>query len=202
MSSIRPPAPPRKVTRLPAPRRVRLVLDLDDTLAARLDEAIGVVVASRAVLELGVPVDRARVARIALVRGLDAITGDGFEPEVAAATCARPVRAARPGSAGDDPGGLPDGVRPDGTLVVPAGWTIHPENERIPVYQQDVHAHYEEHGWDRYLVFTGEKDWVYAYWCDRLDGQPGVTPFPGAQVIHLGDQGTAHVIPGTFGKES
>lgn len=190
---IRPPAP-AQVHRLPKRASARLVLDIDSQLAGKLDQAIEVVAASRVAVEMGVVIDRARVARIALMRGLERMLSDGFE--LASATARAGVKA--DGAAVPHPNPPSAG---DGTLPVPQGWQSQ-EREKVPAYQADVHAHYEAAGWDRYLTFVGDKDWVYAYWSDRLEMQDGVTPYPGAQVVMLGASGCCHIIAGLYGKDA
>lgn len=192
-----PDSSPPQVHRLPRRTSPRLIIDLDDALAARIDEAIAVVAGSRAAVEMGVTIDRARVARIAIVRGLDALMG-GYEADVGGASPPVAPRAGRPVV---KPAPRTDAVlRDDGTLSPPEGWTSQ-EREKIPAYQADIHDHYISSGWERWLVWVGERDWAYAYWIDRLDAQEGVVPWPSAQVVNLGERGVAHMIPGTYGKE-
>jgi len=171
-----------------------LSLTLERELLARLDALIGVVGSLPHAKEFGIVVDRKIVARMALIRGLDALERahqgkNGAE---------KPEKAAK--SADPEPDDAIPVVDPDADVYsTPEGWTKVGPNDKIPVPEAVLHDYYSQNGWFRYWGMVDGTP-IYFYWCPEKRLQD-LDPFPGADksgrrvAVQTTPWGPGHVVP-------
>jgi len=171
-----------------------LSLTLERELLARLDALIGVVGSLPHAKEFGIVVDRKIVARMALIRGLDALERahqgkNGAE---------KPEKASK--SADPEPDDAIPVVDPDADVYsTPEGWTKVGPNDKIPVPEAVLHDYYSQNGWFRYWGMVDGTP-IYFYWCPEKRLQD-LDPFPGADksgrrvAVQTTPWGPGHVVP-------
>jgi len=168
-----------------------LTLRLEHELQAQIGQMIPLIKGLAHVKELGVEVSRETVARMALIRGLDALERqykgksdaktDENQPETAPDA---PVSAAEP----------KNGVHP-----TPEGWTRVAAGEKIPVAQAVIHDYYTQNNWFRYWGKAGDSV-IYFYWSPEVQFQD-LDVFPGTdktgKTVAVQDTpwGPGHIIP-------
>jgi hypothetical protein len=168
-----------------------LTLRLEHELQTQIGQMIPLIKGLAHVKELGVEVSRETVARMALIRGLDALERqykgkndaktDENPPETAPDA---PVSAAEP----------KNGVHP-----TPEGWTRVAAGEKIPVAQAVIHDYYTQNNWFRYWGKAGDSV-IYFYWSPEVQFQD-LDVFPGTdktgKTVAVQDTpwGPGHIIP-------
>ena len=180
-----------------AGRPKQLKLNLDSVLESRLDELLPKVAESAAAREFGVRVDRVLVARIALLRGLDAMEKGSAAPPVMGKT--KPKEAPKPEKKPEPLPSAEDTAEHDehGMIVPPKGWRMWADSEVFPECQQSTHDYYIEHGWERDYGSSPakQKDEVIAfYWCSDSELQ-GLGVFDEALKVQETPWGPGHIIP-------
>jgi|GEM_PF-4799282 len=143
------------------------------------------------VKELGVEVSAETVARMALIRGLDALErahNGGKEAQKAENAPSDPenreVSAAEP---------------PSGVHSTPEGWTKCGPTDKIPVAQAVIHDYYTQNNWFRYWGKAGDSV-IYFYWSPEVQFQD-LDVFPGTdktgKTVAVQDTpwGPGHIIP-------
>ena len=168
-----------------------LTLRLEPELQAQIGHMIPLIKGLAHVKELGVEVSRETVARMALIRGLDALerqykaktdtkTADPTPEEPSEA----PISAAEP----------KNGVHP-----TPEGWTRVAPGDKIPVAQAVIHDYYTQNNWNRYWGKAGDSV-IYFYWSPEVQFQD-LDVFPGSdkngKTVAVQDTpwGPGHIIP-------
>lgn len=168
-----------------------LTLRLEHELQTQIAQMIPLIKGLAHVKELGVEVSRETVARMALIRGLDALERqykgkndaktDENPPETPAEA---PVSAAEP----------KNGVHP-----TPDGWTKCGPTDKIPVAQAVIHDYYTQNNWFRYWGKAGDSV-IYFYWSPEVQFQD-LDVFPGTdkngKTVAVQDTpwGPGHIIP-------
>lgn len=168
-----------------------LTLRLEHELQTQIGQMIPLIKGLAHVKELGVEVSRETVARMALIRGLDALerqykakndakTADPTPDPVAE----EPISAAEP----------KNGVHP-----TPEGWTRVAVGEKIPVSQAVIHDYYTQNNWNRYWGRAGDSI-IHFYWSPEVQFQD-LDVFPGSdkngKTVAVQDTpwGPGHIIP-------
>ena len=195
-----------------------LFIQADQALMDRMEAQAAAIAASPLVRELGATVNADVVARIALLRGLEALEKSGFESaKVTQATSATVETAATAGApektyatpqaaaAADiaeqknarkqTAAGMKAEYEEDGSMRPPTWWGKE-QQLRVSEDQAGIHAYYAEKGWLRWWADhprSGKP--FYFYWCPRLDQQLGVELYPGMLRQDVGAWGTAHIVP-------
>jgi hypothetical protein len=171
-----------------------LSLTLEHDLLARLDALIDVVASLPHAKEFGILVDRKIVARMALIRGLDAM-----ERAHSGKTGVEKVetKAKSADSGPEDAVPLPD---PDAEVLdTPPGWSKCTPTEKIPIPEAVLHDYYSQNGWFRYWGMVDGTP-IYFYWCPERRLQD-LDPFPGSDksgrkvAIQSTPWGPGHVVP-------
>lgn len=175
----------------------RLILKIDDAVAALLDEQVAALSESQAAREFGVAVTRQVAARVALLRGLSVMgsAGKGSRPDTPE------------GDSVGDAQGSPEGDAPvesievdeHGRVLPPEGWVSFKSSEQLPPEQVNVHEYYTKHGWTRWYGNAGGGA-ISFYWCDNQAHQ-GLDPWgsPDARgktvIVQTTPWGPGHIIP-------
>jgi hypothetical protein len=173
----------------------RLILKIDDAVAAMLDAQVEALSKSQAAREFGVAVNRQVAARVALMRGLSVMGVSGAGP-----VDAGPVKVdvGEPKTGEADLGPDVD-VDEHGQVQPPEGWAKFKSSERVPPEQSDVHEYYEKHGWARWYGNAGGEA-ISFYWCDKQAHQ-GLNPWAGKDskgksiIVQTTPWGPGHIIP-------
>ena len=168
-----------------------LTLRLEPELQTQIGQMIPLIKGLAHVKELGVEVSRETVARMALIRGLDALErqyatrNDTKKADPTPDPVAEePVSAAEP----------KNGVHP-----TPEGWTRVAQGEKIPVAQAVIHDYYTQNNWFRYWGRAGDSI-IHFYWSPEVQFQD-LDVFPGTdkngKTIAVQDTpwGPGHIIP-------
>ena len=171
----------------------RLILKIDDAVAAMLDAQVEALSKSQAAREFGVAVNRQVAARVALMRGLSVMGSADSADSVGSAQDAPEADSApvAPIEAID--------VDEHGRVQPPEGWAPFKPSEKIPPEQSDVHEYYLKHGWRRWYGNTGNEA-ISFYWCDNQAHQ-GLDPWTGSDakgktvVVQTTPWGPGHIIP-------
>lgn len=168
-----------------------LTLRLEPELQAQIGHMIPLIKGLAHVKELGVEVSRETVARMALIRGLDALERQYMtktdtkkaDPALEEAAEA-PISAAEP----------KNGVHP-----TPEGWTRVASGEKIPVSHAVIHDYYTQNNWFRYWGKAGDSI-IHFYWSPEVQFQD-LDVFPGSdkngKTVAVQDTpwGPGHIIP-------
>lgn len=168
-----------------------LTLRLESDLQTQIAQMIPLIKGLAHVKELGVEVSRETVARMALIRGLDALERqykgkndaktDENPPETATEA---PISAAEP---------------KNGVHATPEGWTRAGSGDKIPVAQAVIHDYYTQNNWFRYWGKAGDSI-IHFYWSPEVQFQD-LDVFPGSdkngKTIAVQDTpwGPGHIIP-------
>jgi len=139
-----------------------LEVSLESEVLRKLDDLVPEVATWAAVQEFGVKVTRETVARIAMLRGLSAMT------PTPVGKVKRATVSEEPAAAGAEEAPLPtvdSSVDRDasGYIIPPTGWSMWREGERIMSSHRDVHDYYTRQGWHRYWGRAGEET-INFYW--------------------------------------
>ena len=168
-----------------------------------LDSMIETVADMPLVLELGISVSRATVARMALVRGIRSLQANEAPPAVDQAKAAAPPAPEKPSPS------LKQDVAPDdqtafelnseGLIKPPNGWERWAKGERIPQEQADVHTYYTNHGWERWWGTAGREQ-ISFYWnrnpnADHLDPWPKKSSNNKTVKVQETPWGEGHIVP-------
>lgn len=171
-----------------------LSLTLERDLLARLDALIDVVASLPHAKEFGILVDRKIVARMALIRGLDALER-AHDGKTSAKKAENASKTADSGP--EDAIPTPD---PDADVLdTPPGWSKCTPTEKIPVPEAVLHDYYTQNGWFRYWGMVDGTP-IYFYWCPERRLQD-LDPFPGSDksgrkvAIQSTPWGPGHVVP-------
>lgn len=171
-----------------------LSLTLESDLLKRLDDLVPVVSNLPHAKEFGILVDRKIVARMALIRGLDALerSHNGQNQPGKAETKAKSAD-----SSPEDAVPMPD---PDAEVLdTPPGWSKCGPTDKIPVPEAVLHDYYSQNGWFRYWGMVDGTP-IYFYWCPERRLQD-LDPFPGSDksgrkvAIQSTPWGPGHVVP-------
>jgi hypothetical protein len=173
----------------------RLILKIDDAVAAMLDAQVEALSKSQAAREFGVVVNRQVAARVALMRGLSVMGSVGGVGSTDS------VGSAQDASEADSPDTPVESIDVDehGRVQPPEGWAPFKPSEKIPPEQSDVHEYYLKHGWLRWYGNTGNEA-ISFYWCDNQAHQ-SLDPWTGADakgktvVVQTTPWGPGHIIP-------
>lgn len=168
-----------------------LTLRLEHELQTQIGHMIPIIKGLAHVKELGVEVTRETVARMALIRGLDALQrqhlpqNDAKKADPTSDQAAEaPISAAEP----------KNGVHP-----TPEGWTRVAPGDKIPVAQAVIHDYYTQNNWFRYWGKAGDSV-IYFYWSPEVQFQD-LDVFPGSdkngKTVAVQDTpwGPGHIIP-------
>lgn len=168
-----------------------LSLTLENEILKRLDDLMPVISSLPHAKEFGIVVDRKIVARMALIRGLDALErahntkNDASKAENAPENASdAPVSAAEP---------------PSGVHATPEGWTKCGPTDKIPVAQAVIHDYYTQNNWFRYWGKAGDSV-IYFYWSPEVQFQD-LDVFPGTDkngktvAVQETPWGPGHIIP-------
>ena len=168
-----------------------LSLTLENEILKRLDDLIPVISSLPHAREFGITVDRKIVARMALIRGLDALErahNGGKEAQKAENAPSdpenTPVSAAEP---------------PSGVHATPEGWTKCGPTDKIPVAQAVIHDYYTQNNWFRYWGKAGDSV-IYFYWSPEVQFQD-LDVFPGTDkngktvAVQETPWGPGHIVP-------
>ena len=171
--------------------RGTLILQLEAEIQDRLRAMIPTIKGLAHVKELGVEVSAETVARMALIRGLDALErahNGGKEAQKAENAPSDPenreVSAAEP---------------PSGVHATPEGWTKCGPTDKIPVAQAVIHDYYTQNNWFRYWGKAGDSV-IYFYWSPEVQFQD-LDVFPGTdkngKTVAVQDTpwGPGHIVP-------
>lgn len=168
-----------------------------------LDSMIETVAAMPLVLELGISVSRATVARMALVRGIRSLQANEAPPE---APQAKPSASPAPEKPSPSPkrDASPDNqptfeLNSEGLIEPPNGWERWSKNEMVPQEQADVHTYYTNHGWERWWGTSG-KERISFYWnrnpdADHLDPWPRKSDNNKSVKVQETPWGEGHIVP-------
>jgi len=168
-----------------------LSLTLESEILKRLDDLIPVISSLPHAREFGITVDRKIVARMAMIRGLDALErahNGGKEAQKAENAPSEaentPVSAAEP---------------PSGVHATPEGWTKCGPTDKIPVAQAVIHDYYTQNNWFRYWGKAGDSV-IYFYWSPEVQFQD-LDVFPGTDkngktvAVQETPWGPGHIVP-------
>ena len=171
-----------------------LSLTLENDFLKRLDDLVPVIASLPHVKELGVVADRKIVARMALIRGLDALerahkAGESLKtPQNAPQTHQNDEEATVLAPTGDED-----------VLGEPPGWTKCGPNDKIPVPEAVLHDYYTQNGWFRYWGMVDGQP-IYFYWSPErrlhgLDAFPGSDKSGRRVAVQDTPWGPGHVVP-------
>lgn len=178
----------------------RLILKIDEAVAALLDAQVEVLSKSQAAREFGVAVNRQVAARVALMRGLSVMGAVDAGPVDVGPSDVGPVKVDV-----DEPKTGEVDLGPDvevndlGEIQPPDGWGRFKSSERVPPEQSDVHEYYEKHGWARWYGNAGGEA-ISFYWCNKQTHQD-LEPWAGKDskgksiVVQTTPWGPGHIIP-------
>jgi hypothetical protein len=180
-------------------RPKQLKLNLDSILESRLDELLPKVAESAAAQEFGIKVDRVLVARIALLRGLDAMERGSAAPPVVGRPKGRVKEEPKPEKKPEPLPSAEDTAEHDehGMIVPPPGWRKWADSELFPDCQQSTHDYYISNGWDRYYGSSPAKqgdEVISFYWCRDSELQ-SLSAFDEALKVQATPWGPGHIIP-------
>lgn len=164
-------------------------IELDERLLEQLDVMVGTMKTWPAVRELGVVVTRETAARVALVRGLEALarTKPVANPIISSAPVSEPAETSAPAE--------PYVLDTDGFVVPPDGWERAPDTETVPALHGSAHDYYTQNGWDRYWGKAGTEV-IYFYWA-RDPSLHALDPASGVRVQDT-PWGPGHFIPHNY----
>lgn len=168
-----------------------LTLRLEPELQTQIGHMIPIIKGLAHVKELGVEVTRETVARMALIRGLDALQRQHLPQNDAKKADPTPDQAAEAPISAAEP---KNGVHP-----TPEGWTRCGPSDKIPVAQAVIHDYYTQNNWNRYWGRAGDSV-IYFYWSPEVRFQD-LDVFPGTdkngKTIAVQDTpwGPGHIIP-------
>ena len=146
-------------------KRQDVTLRLEPKVVQRIDDLICEVSEWPAVREFGVDVTRETVARIALLRGLQDVESQVPAPEPTPVKRAQAPEPPEPPPETSVAAVVEEEAERDenGLLVPPEGWAKWNKTERVPSHHEELHAHYEAVGWDRWWGRVGEETITF-YW--------------------------------------
>lgn len=168
-----------------------LTLRLEPELQTQIGQMIPIIKGLAHVKELGVEVTRETVARMALIRGLDALQRQHLPQNDAKKADPTPDPVAEEPISAAEP---KNGVHP-----TPEGWTRVAPGDKIPVSQAVIHDYYTQNNWNRYWGRAGDSI-IHFYWSPEVQFQD-LDVFPGSdkngKTVAVQDTpwGPGHIIP-------
>jgi len=179
-----------------APRQ-KVTLDLETEVMRQIDELVKEVASWPATQEFGVKVTREVAARVALLRGLQALqkspTPGPAEP---------PTPKSDGNSVAKDPESKPAAPdsnvsrTADGLIARPDGWEEWQSRDGLPDHQDLMHTYYTAQGWKRMWGKIGSSV-INFYWSDDESHQ-NLEPFVGGEqelLVQSTPWGPGHIIP-------